>query len=538
MNAATSSTDLRLITRGVVLSLVLLIEIAAIDGGYSFRSAVAGDAPVWQFVNEALQTFAYVTLYSGMAFCVLALAEAGGVLSAWVSANRAHNWLPWFGAQSLLASLILFMLPLMQTGAVEAPWVLFGLWVALSTSLVACAALAFAPLSFWREQSLRHAPNIVAAIVAGASIYATISLAKESWRQLSDATLSASSWILSLYEPNAFVEPGARLLGAGDFQVVIDAPCAGYEGIGLVLGVLGFYIFAFRRELRFPHVLALLPIGAAMIWGLNALRLALLVSIGAHISPDIALQGFHSQAGWIFFLLVTISLMVIAHRAPMLRAGPRAPVSRDPAIHLAGALLIPFAALMASRIFASIFGEGPNWPSVLAIALPAAALFAFRREIGRQLGRVTLEPIALGAAVGAFWIVTHSWDPYGYTLGRWLELQPAPAAGAWIVLRVIGFALIVPFAEELAFRGYLHRALTGRRFEKVAPHTFSWLAFIGTTVLFGALHQRWLSGAVAAAVFAIALYRSKSLTGPITAHVVANAVIAFYAVALEHWELL
>lgn len=519
MNAATSSADFRVITRGVILSLVLLAEIVAIDGGYSFRSAVAGEAPLWQFANEALQTLIYVTLYSGMAFCVLALAHGREVLSAWVGASRGHMWLPWFIRQSTLFTLVLFILPWIESEAAQAPWTLFGIWFFACVSMTICATLAIAPLSFWREQGARHASNVVAAIVAGASIYAAVNLSRESWSMLADATLGASHWILSLYEPDAFADAGSRVLGAGDFEVVIDAPCAGYEGMGLVLGVLGFYIFAFRKELRFPHVLALLPIGVAAIWVLNAVRLALLVSIGAHISPDIALQGFHSQAGWIFFLLVTISLMFIAHRTPVLRAGEHAAAPRDPAIKLAAALLIPFAALMSSRIVASIFGTGPSWPTVLAISLPAAALVLYRVEIGRQLGRISLEPIALGAAVGAFWIITHGYDPAGHALGRWLELQPAPAAGAWIVLRVIGFALIVPFAEELAFRGYLHRALIGRWFEKVAPHTFSWLAFIVTTVLFGAMHQRWLSGAVAGAVFAIALYRSKSLAGPMTAHV-------------------
>ena len=538
MNAAAGSTDFRIVTRGVVLTLVLLTEVVAIDGGYSFRSAVSADAPLWRLVNETLQTLVYVALYSGMAFCVLALAHGREALTAWVGASRNHMWLPWFVRQSAMFALLLLVLPWMETGAAEPPWMLFGLWLAACLGMAVCAVLAIAPLSFWRAQGAKHAPNVVAALIAGTSIYAAVSLSRESWDRLSDATLRASYWLLSLYEPNAIADAGARVLGAGAFKVIIDAPCSGYEGMGLVIGVVGFYIFAFRNELRFPHVLVLLPIGALAIWVLNALRLALLVSIGAHVSPDLALRGFHSQAGWIFFLLVTISLMVVAHRTPALRAGPRAPARRDPAIHLAAALLIPFAALMASRIVGSIFGEGPNWPSVLAMALPAIALLVYQREIGKQLGRIGVEPFALGAALGAFWIITHTSNAYGYALGRWLELQPAPAAGAWIVLRVVGFALVVPLAEELAFRGYLHRALIGRRFEKVAPHAFSWLAFIGTTVLFGALHQRWLSGAVAGAVFAIALYRSKSLAGPIAAHVVANAVIAFYAVAAEHWDLL
>jgi exosortase E/protease (VPEID-CTERM system) len=275
------------------------------------------------------------------------------------------------------------------------------------------------------------------------------------------------------------------------------------------------------------------------IWALNAVRLSLLVSIGAHVSPTLALQGFHSQAGWIFFLLVTVSLMVIAHRTPALRAGAQATnATLDPAIGLAAALLIPFAALMAGRILGAAFGPGPHWAGVLAIALPATALVLFRRDIGKRLSAIGFEPILLGVAVGGFWIATQAPSADGHALGRWLEAQPPLAAGAWLVLRAIGFVLIVPIAEELAFRGYLHRALIGKYFEKVSPHAFSVLAFVGTSVLFGALHQRWLSGTIAGAVFALALYRSRSLAGPIAAHIAANAVIACYAIIAEHWEFL
>ena len=47
-----------------------------------------------------------------------------------------------------------------------------------------------------------------------------------------------------------------------------------------------------------------------------------------------------------------------------------------------------------------------------------------------------------------------------------------------------------------------------------------------------------VAGALAGAVFALTLYRSKSLSGPIAAHVAANGLIAGYALAFERWELL
>src|SRR5690606_29514114 len=43
-------------------------------------------------------------------------------------------------------------------------------------------------------------------------------------------------------------------------------------------------------------------------------RIAVLVSIGAHISPEMAVRGFHSQAGWIAFLGVALGLMALSRR--------------------------------------------------------------------------------------------------------------------------------------------------------------------------------------------------------------------------------
>ena len=49
-------------------------------------------------------------------------------------------------------------------------------------------------------------------------------------------------------------------------------------------------------------------------------------------------------------------------------------------------------------------------------------------------------------------------------------LSDLPAAGAlaWQALRVIGYLLITPLAEELAFRGFLYRRLIAKDFEQVS----------------------------------------------------------------------
>ena len=187
-------------------------------------------------------------------------------------------------------------------------------------------ALALAPLAFWRDLVKLRPVEIVLAFAVAMVVASAAALAQAGWDSLSGATLSMSHWFLSLYEPNVVLIAAERVLGVGDFKVQVHGPCSGHEGVALLLAFLSVYVWVFRHDLRFPNVLLLFPIGVSIIWTLNALRIALLVSIGAHISPDIAIQGFHSAAGWIAFLCVTLSCIAVSRRVAFFAAVP--PLSR------------------------------------------------------------------------------------------------------------------------------------------------------------------------------------------------------------------
>ena len=53
--------------------------------------------------------------------------------------------------------------------------------------------------------------------------------------------------------------------------------------------------------------------------------------------------------------------------------------------------------------------------------------------------------------------------------------------------------MLVPIAEELAFRGFLYRWLISRKFETVPFGQFSLIALFASSLLFGMLHERWLA---------------------------------------------
>ena len=67
---------------------------------------------------------------------------------------------------------------------------------------------------------------------------------------------------------------------------------------------------------------------------------------------------------------------------------------------------------------------------------------------------------------------------------------------------MLGSVITVPIAEELAFRGYLLRRLLSAHFDDLSTLRFTWLSFVVSSVLFGALHGRWLAGTVAGMCYA------------------------------------
>lgn len=359
------------------------------------------------------------------------------------------------------------------------------------------------------------------------------------WELLATATLQVSHAILRLYETGVFSDQEQRTVGVGNFWVVIDQSCSGYEGIGLVAAFLCLYLWVFRRDLRLPQALLLLPIGIVTIWFLNSVRIAVLVSLGAHLSPEVAVQGFHSQAGWIMFLAVTIGLMVLSRKVAFFMAAPRSfrSLSSD-ADRQMMAYLVPFLGLMLSSIVISAFAPREYALYGLKVLAVGAALWLYRDIYRRLEWHIGAEAVAAGFVIGFLWIVTEPALAEGSRTAAWLNQSLGWVTALWLVIRGIGAIVMVPIAEELAFRGFLHRWLIAHEFETINFAQVSLVALAVNSLLFGVLHDRWLAGTLSGAAFTLLMYRSGRLSDPIVAHMTANAVIFVWAiVAWRPWLL-
>jgi CAAX prenyl protease-like protein len=119
-----------------------------------------------------------------------------------------------------------------------------------------------------------------------------------------------------------------------------------------------------------------------------------------------------------------------------------------------------------------------------------------------------------------------------------LHSVPWYAAGTWLLIRLMGYVVLAPLAEELAFRGFLLRRLIHADFHDVPIGRFSWLSFVASSLLFGALHGRlWFAATVAGMLFALALYRRRSFGDAVLAHATTNGLIALYVFVTGRWSV-
>ena len=97
--------------------------------------------------------------------------------------------------------------------------------------------------------------------------------------------------------------------------------------------------------------------------------------------------------------------------------------------------------------------------------------------------------------------------------------------------------LIVPIVEELAFRGYLLRRLVSSDFTEVPLNRLFLLPLLVSSLMFGVLHQNYLGGVLAGALYAFAQIHRGRLSDAILAHAITNGLIAVYVLGAGSWHL-
>ena len=121
----------------------------------------------------------------------------------------------------------------------------------------------------------------------------------------------------------------------------------------------------------------------------------------------------------------------------------------------------------------------------------------------------------------------------GYNV--WKEIPSQPGAIAFLAVRLIGLALVVPLIEELFWRGFLLRYLIEERFTTVPIGTYTTFSFALVTVFFALVHPEILAALVWGAGINILLYRTQNLWATVVGHGVTNLALGIYVLSTGQW---
>lgn len=409
------------------------------------------------------------------------------------------------------------------------------LLLASMTATVLSTLLLFAPASYWWSFVKTEWMAIALALLFTIGIYYITGIFQNTWDDfLSVPTIVAAKSLLELFYGPVYADPVTKELGLGHFIVLISSTCSGYEGMGMIVAFLTWYSLTFRQELRYPQALLLFPIAVFAMWIFNCIRIAALIAIGYSISPDIAMQGFHSNAGWIYFLCISIGLIICARRIRFFSGRSADPILQ---IDAQNVMLVPELVLLTATLLSAAFSAQFEWLYPVRVVATGLVLAYFWKVF--QLQRLSLHftPILIGILVFIAWIL---FVPVSHERSRQfaehLGSVPATMAFAWIAIRALGTVLIVPLAEELAFRGYLLNLLSKKAGTNDQSIAFAWMPMLLSSLLFGALHSQWLAGTLAGIAFAYARYQRGRLWDAIVAHAVTNGLLAAYVLAYGHWS--
>jgi CAAX prenyl protease-like protein len=175
-----------------------------------------------------------------------------------------------------------------------------------------------------------------------------------------------------------------------------------------------------------------------------------------------------------------------------------------------GSMLVLFR-----RSYATIRWE--HWPLGVLVGIGGAfqwigmQLFLQRRFVFFQPSAEAFDPDGFFADPAAFW--------------------------AFVVVRLLGAAVVVPVMEELFWRDYCWRSVIDfDHFQRVPVGAWSWKAFVVVPVMFSLVHGTWwLTSIVWALMIGGLLAYTRSLGACIIAHGVTNLLLGLYVLRTKQW---
>jgi exosortase E/protease (VPEID-CTERM system) len=404
---------------------------------------------------------------------------------------------------------------------------------------LAALILTAAPASLWRRAAGAIGRRWLYAAAAAVMGTGAIIWSQRLWAPSAQLTFELVRLILAPLVPALQTDAATRILRTPHFAVEVSSLCSGLEGVGLMLAFASAWLLYFRREYRFPRALLLVPAGVLLIFGLNVVRIAALVLIGNAGYPNVAVFGFHSQAGWIAFNAAACAIAFVSLRSPWVSRRPvKEAQPPSQAVNPTAAYLMPFLAVLAAGMLSRAASSGFEPGYALRLLAALIALAAYRSRLASVDWRCSWRGITAGVAVFALWLAASRFLLVPHGVPSQLAAMSALGRDAWLGGRAATAILAAPIVEELAYRGYLLRRLIAADFERVSFRAVGWIPLLVTAGAFAALHgAMWLPALAAGIVYGLLAIRTGRLGEAVAAHATTNALISLCVLAGGAWQL-
>lgn len=487
-----------------------------------------GVGPLCYLTHSAVQI-----VLSLLAASVLIMVYAGQLFTASVDAALKHRPASFLWFVQFFAFFLLLILPASIFLDVEWVSVVGGYAMLVGSVVITATSL----LLIWSWDSLRLALRHRAVwFLFGAVCITPLVSFFEGWtwnfKPATNLTFFAVSSSLATVGYEVSADVSTKMIMVEDFAVLVGYHCSGLQGMFLTLAFQLLYFALMAERFLFGRYALLIFVAVLCSFALNTLRIIVLMLLGVHVSEELAVNGFHSYAGWILFLVLNLAVVFIAERTAWFSGNANRPTVnrsslRDDAL---AAKIFPFVVFMASAVFVGAFFTEAVLAYPLRVLVALACLLFFLPAYRWPKISACWPGVVVGLGIGLLWVGFYIDAPD--TVSPALESLSAPLLFTWVAFRLLGTVFVAPLVEELFFRGYLLSRLNNGSVVGAA------IALLISSAAFAVLHDKWQLAFVAGLCFGGLYMLRKRLYEVVIAHALANLLIAIVALTTGNWSLI
>ncbi|MEI6799908.1 MAG: exosortase E/protease, VPEID-CTERM system, partial [Pseudomonadota bacterium] len=346
-------------------------------------------------------------LFSAMIAALLAAGKLPLVRGLFRSSSNTPLRPIW--AIAVVAGSFLFMIPALTASRMPSSattMLVLACWV---PALVAMT-VGFTQTFYRRNQTIGPALELIGlllistCVVFFAAKIGNLLWLEENWVK---ATLIAVNWLATALGEQVSYNVTLSQITIGNFSSEVGGPCAGLYGIVFNVGAAIAFAVLMQPRISIFRVILVLPIIALASWLLNILRITLLFVIGAHYSPDLAVGGFHTNAGWLMFtglsvvVFLTIDRIEVFHkRAYRTSPSPIAPNRHDDL----SAMTLPFLLFLLTSLIVPALTLTPERLYPFRAVILAAALLYFAPALPKLKIGKPIQSAGAGLLIAVLWL--------------------------------------------------------------------------------------------------------------------------------------